>query len=536
MKWRSDKNLDLIDFEGIVIIERSDKTEVEGEKTEGLSGSTNKNQSDLDRNIADYLKPIRLLENELTDQTKSEQRSSTANFVEILQELDGSDACFLDKDQPLDRTSISSDSANRVITGTAVKNHYPRGLGTGQTFKRHEDPFQFEFSPDYLTTLLDRTLTGQKILQRAKLAPLSEASQNELSAVIAEHHLNAGRVTTEHSLNVYAEAIICLLIHEKKEDYFVPRKGDKKNPSGKLYNKITNLKQKRRKREKTEDEFLAKRVRGLQSDASVESQDTADANNWLYLNKKPWNIVLQKWRDTFGTRKALLCNSKHEADLFQKYPHYKEAFGYQLVDIDFHMLHGGNTDGLKKLENAIPKIIRVLNRSYTDEYSKELLAYLQTPDISKDAEITIILILLNNVLKPTKVTLHYKPSILVAQEEIIIFATTDDEAASKLASFYGMYENLGFTIIPKLIFRGENHKSLSGSFELHYKSVVYSLDSALRAVDLLVKFVTIFGLRHSKISRMVWQFLRSTYYEIPGEAEYASIIRLQRTINEQGEN
>ncbi|XP_058466276.1 uncharacterized protein LOC131439369 [Malaya genurostris] len=235
------------------------------------------------------------------------------------------------------------------------------------------------------TTLLNRTLTGQKILQRAKLTPLSNTSQNELCNIVAEYHLNLGRVTTEHFLNVYAEAIICLLDYEIKEDYFIPRKGDKKNPSRKLYNKITNLKQKRRNREKAEGELPDKRSKVIQIDAFCETPDLDDANSWLCLNSKPWNIVLEKWRGTHVTRKKLLLKPNQEALLFEKYPHYTETFGYQLVDIDFQLLHAGNIDGLKKLQYDLPKITKVLNRTYTDEYSKELLEYIQTPNINIDS-------------------------------------------------------------------------------------------------------------------------------------------------------
>lgn len=72
------------------------------------------------------------------------------------------------------------------------------------------------FSPEGLTTLLNQSLIGKAILDRAKSGPLSETSQNELSGILAEHHINSGRRTTEECLNVYTDSIICLLKYEIK--------------------------------------------------------------------------------------------------------------------------------------------------------------------------------------------------------------------------------------------------------------------------------------------------------------------------------
>lgn len=139
--------------------------------------------------------------------------------------------------------------------------------------------------------------------------------------------------------------------------------------------------------------------------------------------------------------------------------------------------------------------------------------------------------LLNCVLPPAKVTANFKPSILRAQEDVIIFAASDEDARQKLDNFNEMYTDLGFEIVPKLVFRGEGILSLSGQFEMHYKDIVYSLPSAKRAVDVLIKLITVFGLKHSKISRFAWQFIRSAYYKVPGEAAYSTILRLRRELN-----
>lgn len=116
------------------------------------------------------------------------------------------------------------------------------------------------------------------------------------------------------------------------------RRGDKKNHSGKLFNKITNLKQKLRKRKKAEEEFLLKRSKEPQQES--DSADVIEAKNWLTLNKEPWITVLQKWRDTFCSRKRLLRDPSQEDFLLQQYPQYFDRYGYQLVIIiKHHTIH-----------------------------------------------------------------------------------------------------------------------------------------------------------------------------------------------------
>ncbi|XP_058448853.1 uncharacterized protein LOC131428827 [Malaya genurostris] len=374
-----------------VIIEETDSCETEGNHI-GRSRTASASVEHESPSVSSYHVRTQLLDIEqenLPASRKSISISQVSSHIDT--NLDYSYLCKPSDNLNLNRSLLESQKVGddieswRTVACNSRKPQYPRVLESSNKFNQHSDISKSEFSPDFLTTLLNRTLTGQKILQRAKLAPLSNTSQNELCNIVAEYHLNLGRVTTEHFLNVYAEAIICLLDYEIKEDYFIPRKGDKKNPSGKLYNKITNLKQKRRNREKAEGELLNKRSKVIQIDAFCETPDLDDANSWLCLNRKPWNIVLEKWRGTHVTRKKLLLKPNQEALLFEKYPHYTETFGYQLVDIDFQLWHAGNIDGLKKLQYDLPKITKVLNRTYTDEYSKELLEYIQTPNINIDS-------------------------------------------------------------------------------------------------------------------------------------------------------
>lgn len=204
---------------------------------------------------------------------------------------------------------------------------------------------------------------------------------------------------------------------------------------------------------------------------------------------------------------------------------------------------------MNKWDAFLPKIVDYLDQPFKDELSKDLLRFIKSPAADKsnlevflrnienlivflyyilDSIISAVLILLNNVLKPTKVTRTYKPSILSAQEDIIFFAETDNQVVEKITEFNSTYASLGFSTIPKLVFRGKDITSLVGVYEVHYKGIVYKLDTAARAIDVLVKLSTIFGLEYSKICRLVWNFICSYVYDLAVPEQYESINKLKR--------
>lgn len=144
-----------------------------------------------------------------------------------------------------------------------------------------------------------------------------------------------------------------------------------------------------------------------------------------------------------------------------------------------------------------------------------------------DTKTCSALLLLNNVLKPTKVTRKFKPSILAAQEEIILFAASDQLAAGVFTKFNEDYSKYGFQPVPKLIFIGEGVDSLGGEFQVRFQNFSYRFNSASRAIDVLVKFCAVFGQEHSRISRLVWLFISGFFYNIPVQEQYECINNLK---------
>ncbi|XP_062537619.1 uncharacterized protein LOC134205928 [Armigeres subalbatus] len=109
-----------------------------------------------------------------------------------------------------------------------------------------------ELTPKLLLEILQHSIIGQDIIARASKGVLSDGRQLELAQIIAEWHLEHRKKLYEDNLKSYAKTITLLFRNEKLESYYLPKGGDKKNPGGKIYNKVNTIKSKLRKREKCE--------------------------------------------------------------------------------------------------------------------------------------------------------------------------------------------------------------------------------------------------------------------------------------------
>lgn len=141
-----------------------------------------------------------------------------------------------------------------------------------------------------------------------------------------------------------------------------------------------------------------------------------------------------------------------------------------------------------------------------------------------------LLLLLNNVLHPQKVTASYKPTVVNGREDTILFVKSDAEADQKVQELYAVYRQLGIPIVPKLVFFGQPTE-LSGAFRVYFQDFHYSFTSALRAIEVYIRFTAVLSLKHSKISKLIWLFIAQYFYRLEVTERYASIDRLLDFMN-----
>ncbi|XP_058821059.1 uncharacterized protein LOC131683247 isoform X1 [Topomyia yanbarensis] len=75
------------------------------------------------------------------------------------------------------------------------------------------------FGPNKLRSLLEGTVTGKELINRAHQGPLSNQSQAELISILSEYHISTKGKVTEEILKIYTLAITLLFKHEKKVCY-----------------------------------------------------------------------------------------------------------------------------------------------------------------------------------------------------------------------------------------------------------------------------------------------------------------------------
>ncbi|XP_058443678.1 uncharacterized protein LOC131425641 [Malaya genurostris] len=382
------------------------------------------------------------------------------------------------------------------------------------------------FSTKILEKLLNSSEEGKDILKCAIKTELSEAKQLELSSIIAKHHINSKNKLLTEDLRTYALAVTSLFKFERSENYFIPRDGDRKNHGGKIANKIGNLKQRKRKRETKENEYQVTK-RTLIDPQNKQNEDAEDAAEWLKLNSEPWTVVLDQWKISYAVRKRDLLSRKRIPHLFKTYPQYKLQHGFQLIDIDFQKSFPESKNGLMQLPYLIPRIAAYISKKACDPSAVYLLERLTDDDANNDKKICALLLALNTVLSPISVASRFEPTILVGQEDTLIFVGSKEQAQLKIQEIYQSYAELNIPIVPKLFAVGESLDNLQGTFIVGYDDLCYEFPSILRAVDVLIKLTAVLGLPFSKISKLVWHFLSSYIYGLKQRETYASIIKLK---------
>lgn len=144
-----------------------------------------------------------------------------------------------------------------------------------------------------------------------------------------------------------------------------------------------------------------------------------------------------------------------------------------------------------------------------------------------------MIILLNNLLPPSKVKKDFKPTVLFAQEDTFLFVDSEENVPIKVDEVNSKYEELGIPPCVRLIFVGSSAATLEGKYYVVYKELIYSLDSVARAVDVFIKTTLVFGVEFSRITRLVWNFICSYLYGVPGLAKYSQVLKLIAELQDQ---
>ncbi|XP_055522747.1 uncharacterized protein LOC129716927 [Wyeomyia smithii] len=193
-----------------------------------------------------------------------------------------------------------------------------------------------DFSPNVLEFLLNETLIGKTLLQQAKSGILSKRRQLDLAEIVTSWHFAHKTKLHERDLQKYSRVIVLLFKNEKQDSYFLPRGGDKRNPGGKIANKINTLKNRARKRRLYDENYLS-HLKHTNNSVTEHGEDLnssgREALEWLTTNDAPWTTVLVKWKASFPVRSKLLKKSiaVEELIIAKLWSLITSEYGHQLV-------------------------------------------------------------------------------------------------------------------------------------------------------------------------------------------------------------
>lgn len=137
-----------------------------------------------------------------------------------------------------------------------------------------------------------------------------------------------------------------------------------------------------------------------------------------------------------------------------------------------------------------------------------------------------LLLLLNCILTPQKVSTSFRPTIINGKDDTILFADSDETASDILSNVYSGYRDLHLETVPKLIFFGTPTRLL-GVYRVYFEEVVYNLPSVRRAVDVYIRLCTVLAIKHSKISKLVWIFVARYVYGLVVKERYATVEKFE---------
>ncbi|KXJ67902.1 hypothetical protein RP20_CCG007871 [Aedes albopictus] len=303
-------------------------------------------------------------------------------------------------------------------------------------------------------------------------------------------------------------------------------KAKKGNPGGKLYSRINYLKQAERKREKEDDEYLSGATEAKSARFEIPPQANT-AHEWLQLNQSPWPTVMVQWEQSFEARKENLRKQHHSSNVLQTFPHLLMESGYQLLDIDYKQLGLKTpTGGITKWKDIIEPIGCYIAKIAKDPSAKSIVFTIQNKTLSIDFRLPAVLLGLNTVLIPVKTASGFKPTIATAQDDTLLFCKTSDDAKLALDNLQANWDEQGGSAIPKLVVFGTDYTNVTGNCMVAYKHLRYNLPSIARGIDVLIKLTVVLGLPTSKVSKLVWLFVKKHVYELDCTNTYVCITKL----------
>ncbi|XP_036336282.1 uncharacterized protein LOC118746541 [Rhagoletis pomonella] len=389
-----------------------------------------------------------------------------------------------------------------------------------------------------LKLILNATERGQSIFkQYREKTVLSDVSRDILVNTIVDHFSARSVPMTMKDIITFSEQITILFPNEDMRYYCNRRNG--KNPTGKLYDKATNIRRKIKK--ETGALSVAPKCQPTQSSLSEQASNTDENDlamkNLLCHNVEPWGDVVEKWTNTVKLRTAEILNE--HANILTNWPLLKHSLGYTLVEIDFEAKFPNCSQNLL---NEWPKfrksIIPYMKTKIRDATSIDMLKKIDE-NISTDSMDCLLTLLLHAILKPSLISvgqtsgekrLKWKPSICDAQAVTLLHC-------SSINDYQRMYHELkiklnqkNLPLQPLLLVVGEKLTQLD-SFYVIFDSIIYKVPTFLKSLDTLFKIFHVLNLEYPIQAKSIYNFIESYFFGI-ADCAHPNVITLKNYLKD----
>ncbi|KAF2887458.1 hypothetical protein ILUMI_18715, partial [Ignelater luminosus] len=383
-----------------------------------------------------------------------------------------------------------------------------------------------------LSTVLNETTRGVMLTSYyTNFGKFNEEQRSMLINVIAQY-LEDKKIQMSLSKSYQLERQILETFPTEKLEYYRTSK------RGKLYNKCANLKSSI----KSTIPSLTNKEKGVSLKQTQKQTLIPDADVESCIRSMKYdNLSTEEfdhcWKGCAQYRLAEIKNLQSTEEIFNKWPYYKLASGYRLIDMDFNMLYTTGDSLMTKWKANSEKIFDFISSDnhIKDKEINKCLRSAAEGKLTENSRDAVIFWALHGYFVPTaKVTRKdssgrksvTKFTIKDSQESFVFVGKSHQQIEEHVRHLKTLKES---TIQPFILCVGNDITSVKDIY-LYFNDIKYSFCSFLHAVDICFKLCYVFDLSFPSACTMFWNFIESFFFEIKSKSSFSKVHVLTETL------
>ncbi|GAB0098180.1 hypothetical protein DMENIID0001_138890 [Sergentomyia squamirostris] len=316
------------------------------------------------------------------------------------------------------------------------------------------------------------------------------------------------RIST-HRFTKLRDQICEAFPNETPDVYYTPyNKLTRSLSTGKLYAAFNSFKRRWKESQKTTDG---------KDDEDSDEPSTSDVSPEIRELLNVASITdkaLQLWKKTHTYRQKLLSNPKYTmSKYYDQFPLLKQPNGYQLLLLDFDMMHKNHTKNLlKNWPQANQELICMARKKMNKEKFRELSVSCPN-DILGFLLLTYHLPMAYKTSKNPQLQKRIRLCREEIQEELILHVKDNESLWNVLECDNEQRVEAGFPINPRIIFVGQDFAAISKVY-VEIDMNMYEMKNPLSAIDTYLKVSMALNITYPNEVKQIWTFMQHYVYKI----------------------